>query len=352
MNEGLNNRVYIAPQLRTPRAEPISAPYFYPGDMQLSYWQQWAGAAAACGTASVMCRPIFNCHNFHFIMYVPSVLTAEEKQARFWYQLKTMKWFSYPIPISDQFLGYFVPFALDAVYYDSFQRLIGREKRVRDMRDHERPYNHVTDSGGYTVPFFTTKRQYRWIADGFFTGALVGATWTAMKHPVDVLRHAVTAPDAPKKFSGAFDVLLTSIRHKPGNLLELYKGYPVAAMANAARFSVIFGMYHVWKYEMGGFHPLWFYVLSHITVMLADVAHYPFHKVRSLVVKANTRRRFSQVSVVDVVNELRRTSGITMIFDGFFASRPGFAAVGMALSLTLYDYAQRGFWEQVKPQKK
>lgn len=351
MNEGLNNRPYLAPQLKTPRSEPLAAPYFYPGDISLSYRQHWLAAAASCAASSVVCRPIYNCHHFHFIMYVPTFLTAEEKQARFWHQLKTTKWFSYPIPIYDQFFNYFMPFAIDAVVFERYQWLLGREKKERSMREHERPYNHTTDNFGYTVPFFTTKRHYWWLSDGFITGALVGGLFTLVRHPLDVLKHAVHAPDAPKRFTGPLDVLMTTLRHKPSNLKDLYKGLPVAAMANSARFSVLFGLYHAWKFEFGGSHPIWFYAAAHVSVMVADIAHYPFLKVRSLVVKANQRRRFSQVSVVDVINELRRTSGVTMVYDGFFSNRPGFAAVGLALSLTAYDYAQRNLWEQTKPKK-
>ena len=61
MNEGLNNRPYLAPQLKTPRAEPLEAPYFYPGDMSLSYRQHWMAAAAACDGAADAADPVA-CH--------------------------------------------------------------------------------------------------------------------------------------------------------------------------------------------------------------------------------------------------------------------------------------------------
>ncbi len=345
-------RTRVAPQLKTPRVEPIPAPFFYPGDMRLKFAQHCMLATGAASVSTVVSRPIYNAHHFHFVAYVPAVLTTEEKWVRFWHQLRVTKWFSYPVLLRDQFFGYALPIVINAWMHERVERFFGRAKRPRVMRFTERKML-TTDPGGYDCPIVHTGtwRYMLWIADGFISGAGTGFAYSILRHPIDVMRHAVTAPDSPKRFTGVADVLLTTLRHKPQNIFEIYKGFPVAAAASATRCSVFFGLYHTWKYDAGSCHIAVFFALAQVSAIVAELAHYPWLKLRALVVKANQRRRFSRLSVVDVVNELRRTGGASVVADGFWSSRPGFGSVGLAMSLVLYDYGLRYVHEQTRPRQ-
>ncbi|MFO0453341.1 MAG: hypothetical protein ACK52I_32555, partial [Pseudomonadota bacterium] len=142
---------------------------------------------------------------------------------------------------------------------------------VNSQHSHETAEVFVVHTG--------TWRYMLWIADGFISGAGTGFAYSILRHPIDVMRHAVTAPDSPKRFTGVADVLLTTLRHKPQNIFEIYKGFPVAAAASATRCSVFFGLYHTWKYDAGSCHIAVFFALAQVSAIVAELAHYPWLKL-------------------------------------------------------------------------
>lgn len=343
--DGIHHRTRVQAQLRTPRTEPLATPFLYPSNMHLTYGQHLLVTVGSAATAAVVSRPIYNVHQFSFLSLVPTFLNAAEKQLRLEHQLRTMKWFTYPTTLAEQFCAYSIPFAVDCFVYPKVQWLFGRDTTTeRKGRYIERRYVEFD----IVIPGIHSDSRMDWVADGFISGAAAGLAYTALTHPADVLRHAVTAPDAPRRFTGPLDVLMTSMRHKPQLLTELYKGFGVAAMANSARFATFFGLYHFWKWELGTFHWVWFTFAALVTNFFADIVHYPFHKVRAEIVKANARRRFSKLTARELINEFRRTVGITIVYDGFFSRRPLFIGAGYALMLTMYDYGLRFMHDRTK----
>lgn len=351
--DSLHTGIRTAPQIQYPRSEIFVSPGLYPSNAVLNPFQYGAVAGGTAALSTVIHRPIYNLKHFSFLNLTPSHLTVREKHARFEWQIRNTKWFEYPLSWPEHYFTLFFPVWSNAVLHLGIERLLGRDKESeRTMRAIDERWAHKHTKVGYIVPVYHTHSRWSWAVDGFASGALTGAIYTMLRHPYDVLRAAVNAPDAPRKFAGVGDVFMTIVKHKPSNALELYKGFGVAAVANVARYSSMFGTYHMWKWELGsGYHWIWFWCCAHVSASLGIILHYPWEQLRFRVIKANSKSRFSKIGAADVMAELRRTVGMTVLMENFMLQRPYFLACGPATMITLFDIYSRETWAATTKRK-
>lgn len=343
--DSLGIRMRTAPQIQYPRAETFKAPGLYPSNVLLHPAQFTFVGGITGALSAFLARPMYNLHQFTFLSLTPHHLTAQEKQRRFEWQIRNTKWLEYPVGWQEHWFSLFFPFVCNAVLHQQLELWMGRDKKNdRQARLIDERYKRDTKVG-YIVPIIHTHAKWGWALDGFISGAATGVAYTAVRHPYDVMKHAVSAPDAPRRFTGVRDVAMTILQHKPSNVLSLYKGFNVAAVANVAKYSTLFGTYHMWKYEVGnGYHWAWFWCAAHVSASMAAFAHYPWEQLRWRVVKANQKSRFSKISAFDVLAELRRTTGPSVLLEGMMLQRPFFLACGTATMMTMFDYASREVW--------
>ena len=184
--------------------------------------------------------------------------------------------------------------------------------------------------------------------NGFMNGAVCGAILAAVRHPIDVLRATSTAP-GPKKFSGAWDVFMTSLRHKPQVLFGIYKGFPVSLLATSLEFSMLFGFWEMFKRRAMQMNDVPLYLVAFVGAYMAEAARYPVRWFHNKVVQENAKRKFGSLSYVAVLTEMRRMHGVSMWWTGFMKAQPFIQALRWSVLIATYDVVIRGMLEERFP---
>jgi hypothetical protein len=190
----------------------------------------------------------------------------------------------------------------------------------------------------------TSNKYVPWWMQGYISGAISGFFFSLVRHPLDVLEMTARAP-GPKDFTGPKDVFMTMIKNKPELLPQLYTGFAVNCFASILSWMVFLGGYnHTCRngWANGDLRLLgWCYIFS----CLSELVKYPFRHCRQELQQLNSALRFKPMSYVHLVAKWRKESGITRIFDGFFASHPFMRAWSGAIFLFTYTHLrQRYLW--------
>ena len=207
--------------------------------------------------------------------------------------------------------------------------------------------------GSYAFFYELTGAERGWPYNGFYAGALTGMTLTAVRHPIDVLRATAQAP-GPKKFTGPFDVLMTSIRHKPEVLKGLYRGAAVAGVATTLQCSAMFGLFNTLKYDAVRNGDVYLYALCHSAAYLGHLCQYPFHNLKQSWLAQRQAMKMvasKEYTLRMHLNVLRKKHGISMVFDGFYRVSPFWTSAPLAIALFSFDKMNRYFTEKTHPER-
>uniref|UniRef100_A0A7S1QTJ2 ADP,ATP carrier protein n=1 Tax=Neobodo designis TaxID=312471 RepID=A0A7S1QTJ2_NEODS len=182
---------------------------------------------------------------------------------------------------------------------------------------------------------------------------MTGVAVTAIRHPYDVLRATAEHPSAPVRFKGPLDVLVQTAKQNPKFLAGLYNGGLTSCLANVLHFGGLFGTWELTKYD--GAEASWqrqlFY--AYASVLFGHTLQYPIHFTKQALHEYNRTKRFGGVTMKGFLLEQRKRTGVTVLYTGFFSSKPLIGCVPGALTLWAFDYGKRWLWEQqVGPQKR
>lgn len=294
--------------------------------------QEAAVIVGASFVASLLHQPIRQLSTLSFLTAVPGdrsqIVVISDKRAMFFYNIFTTKWFGSLRTVGAAWCHYASLIGLYVLSKASLDKYLGNT------------------------------------ASGFAAGAVAGLAQSLIRHPYDVLRATAEHPSAPKKFSGPFDVLWTSVRKKPSALLELYRGGGLAAATTCAQFSILFGCYNYIKEDRvaRGLHHLFLGI--HVIACATTLIAYPFLNLRQLTHISNLhingamKMRTADGSLVTpkvtmshMFWEMKKKHGITKVYDGYFRNRPFLAIAPLSLAITLYDLGCRRYTEMIHPSR-
>jgi hypothetical protein len=299
--------ITVTPTLKARRIEPTAGYGLrqYPVDFHMNLTQHLACVGIGCSGGVLLGRPITHLQNFYFLSKTPDVLSMPQKSAMFWKALLTTAWFKGTMPFWVEVGGY-------ASLYTTFY--------------------FVDEYIGPLTPGF--------LPPGVACGALTGLCAATVRHPYDVLRATADSP-GPKKWKGPMDVFFTSLREKPQVLFGLYRGFQNAAVASMIQFAVLFGIWETLKVAVVRGYDYRVFGLAWVAVLFGHVAQYPFHYIKQALFDFNKTKRFGGLNAKQYIKEMRRTRGVTVIWTGFFKTKPLIGCVTGALTLMGYDHTKR-----------
>jgi hypothetical protein len=283
--------------------------------------------------SALLHQPIRQLSTLSFLMAVPGdrtqVVVISDKRAMFFYNIFSTQWFGSIRTVSAAW------------------------------------FNYASVVGIYAVCHANLKESLGNTASGFASGAVVGLSQSLVRHPYDVLRATAQHPLAPKNFSGPLDVLMTSIRHKPSNLLDLYRGGSIITISTTAQYALLLGWYNYVKEDRvaRGLHHLFFAI--HVMACATTLIAYPFLNLRQMahisnlqlggvmkMKKSDGTFMCPKVTMTQLFWELKKKHGITKVYEGYFRNRPFLAIAPLSLMITLYDLGCRRYTEFIHPSMK
>lgn len=285
--------------------------------------------------AAVLHQPIRQLSALSFLTAVPGdksqIVVLSDKRAMFFYSFFSTKWFGSARTVLVAWLNYASLVGIYAATQSALKERLGSN-----------------------------------IASGFIAGGVAGLSQALVSHPFDVLRATAEHPSAPRKFSGPLDVLWTSVKHKPSNLRELYRGGGLMLTTTTIQFSILFGWYNAVKEDRvaRGLHHL--FLAVHAMACATTLIAYPCLHLRQLTHIANLQlggsgkamnfgnsssSRQPRISAAQLFWDLKKKHGITKVYDGFFRNRPFLAIAPLSLMITLYDLGCRRYTEFIHPSR-
>jgi hypothetical protein len=197
-----------------------------------------------------------------------------------------------------------------------------------------------------TLLLFTgLSSAFSWIPtpyQGWVVGAMTGLGVSIVRHPMDVLEATSKAP-GPKAFTGPMDVLKTAIRDKPSALSGLYSGFIMSSIGSVLHYSALFGIYKMMERDGMRNTDLRLGLYCYIAACAAETCRYPFRTMREELQKVNSVNRFTPMSYYHLLMRWKRTNGVTMCYNGFFASHPFMRAWSTAMMLFMYSHITRRY---------
>lgn len=188
--------------------------------------------------------------------------------------------------------------------------------------------------------------------NGFIAGGATGAAYAALRHPYDVLRATAEAPNGPKQFRGAWDVLWTALRERPAVLTGLYRGISAVALGRSLQFGAQFGLYNSLRFDGVYRGSVVLFIYCHVAAFIGIALNYPFLAIRQQLRIANAATRGQHLTYRSLFLELRRRHGVTKVYDGFFSSRPWLNALAPAMVMFLVDVGTRRYTEYLHPARR
>jgi hypothetical protein len=304
--------ITITPTLQSHKMEMnVWMPPPYPV-MRLNALQHLACAFGGAAAACTLGRPIVNLQAFYFLSETPAHMSQRTKTNLFYSAIRNTKWFGGSQPFIYETLGFTGLFFVHEVW---------------DRND-------------------VISARLGWPLRGFVSGALTGISVAAIRQPYDVLRATAEHPSAPRKFSGPLDVLLTSVRHKPDALKGLYKGVRTSVLANTLQFSALFGIWDMLKADGVEASNWRTFFYAFCASFVAHAMQYPVYFTRQAMFDFNARKRFGGVSVKKFLLEQRKRQGLSILYTGFFKTRPMIGSIPCAIGLVTMDLAKRTLWQR------
>ena len=214
-------------------------------------------------------------------------------------------------------------------------------------------------TAGYMLPDFGIYAN--WPLNGFLAGAAAGFTLTALRHPYDVLAATAEHPGpGGRVFAGPWDVFQTMLRERPAMLKGIYRGAHVSLMASSIQFSLMFGIYNTFKYDVAvGGSDLQMYALCHLCSFTGYTMQYPIHSLKQTLDAVNrdlASRSTSggsgcqtRITMWAHFKDIKRRNGITKVYDGFFKFKPFFLTMPAAFALFAFDKSTRRMQERNYP---
>ena len=266
-------------------------------------------AAVTSVVGSVLARPVVNLQHFYFLSLAPHEFARRQKFRRVFETIRTVNWMHGATPFSWQVSSTFGILSTASILADTIQNNFGDKTR-------------------------------NGIGTGFIAGALTGVGLTVFQHPRDVLR-ATAERETARNFKGAGDVFLTALQEKPAILLGLYRGVGVSALAATIQYGVIFSWYYASRDVTARTSMLTFLLSTYLSVVVGHALQYPVHYVRQDMMVLNATRRFGSLSLKQYFLEARKTIGVSVVFNGFFKSKPVINAAPLAMSIAMFDMSAR-----------
>lgn len=305
------SRVVVPPILQTEKVEyqPATLPP-YPTNMKLSVPQHMLVSLTTTFGMVTLSRPIVNLQSMYFLSFTPDRMSQKDKSLLFWQTLGTTKWMQGAQPFMHE--------------WAAFAGLLVVNEMTQDF----------------------CSSRFGWPVHGFASGILSGLAVTAVRHPYDVLRATAEHPGAPVRFKGPWDVLVQTAKKDPKFLSGLYKGGSISALANSIQWGLTFGTWEMLKYDGAEASLKRTLVWAYISVVFGHTMQYPVHFTNQALHEYNRTKRFGGVTVKRFLLEQRKRTGLTVLWTGFFASKPLIGCVPGALVLTAFDYGKRWLWKQ------
>lgn len=314
----MSQSVVFQPRSPFPRVEGIEYYQQLPNTTTMNGVQH----AACCGAASLLTalvsRPLFNAHHLYFLSRPSMDLPSPRKQAMLWESLFTRNWFSQ----SEVGMGS-VPRHTVSVF------------AVLLMNHYL--HHQLDDCVG-------------WRKQGFLSGMITGAVLCTLRHPFEVFAASVDAP-GPKKFTGALDVAMTALKHRPQLLLQMYTGFTMMCVSASLYYGMFFGFFRMAE-EDGQRHSsvrlaMWCYFAA----TGAEVVRYPFVYMKQELRKLNSQFKYTPSSYLYLLRKWRKSDGLSMAYTGFFASHPFLRALSGAFLLFSYSKITHAYAAYLHPPK-